>query len=91
MIQYNSLAECDAVINTLKSLGQEVPEWILNQRKAFIDVVPINSIYEELKKHSKFPYSAELIKCITDAVDNLLVNSPKIVAWKDSMRKDKCL
>ncbi len=34
-IQYKTLAECEAAIKTLESIGMEVPTWILNQRDNF--------------------------------------------------------
>lgn len=76
MIQYGSLAECDAVIKTLESLGQPLPEWIQKQRDGFVNKQSHCSVYETLKSNSKFPYAPALIKCIEDTVDNLLVNTP---------------
>ena len=45
----NLLAECDAIIETLKIHGQVIPEWLLDQRKTFLGDAPVNSVYEELK------------------------------------------
>lgn len=77
MIQYSSLAECDAAIKTLEAIGQPIPEWIMEQRRRLADGLSTNSVYEILKSHSRFPYPDELVKCITDTVNNLLVDTPE--------------
>ena len=76
MIQFSSLTECNAVIKTLEAIGQPIPDWIREQHRIFTKESSTNSVYEVLKKHSKFPYSNELVNCITDTVDNLLVENP---------------
>ncbi len=54
-----------------------IPDWITTQLNRFVSgSSEAHSVYETLKKHSKFPYSDELVKCITDTVNNLLVDTP---------------
>lgn len=90
MIKYNSLAECEAVINTLKTLGREVPEWIIEQRNLLENDYSIKSVYETLRRHSKFPYSDELVECITNTVNNLLVDTPNANAPGLLLGKIQC-
>ena len=75
--KYKTLEECQAAIATLKVMGTPIPEWITAQLDGFMsDTDDTHSVYKTLRKHSKFPYSNELVKCITDTVDNLLIEAP---------------
>ena len=77
MVEYRTLEECQAAIATLNAMGTPIPAWITAQLNRFVSgSSEIHSVYETLKKHSKFPYSNELVKCITDTVNNLLVDTP---------------
>ncbi len=77
MIKYQTQEECQAAIATLKAMGMPVPEWVSEQLDEFMsNTDDTHSVYKTLRKHSKFSYSAELVKCITDTVDNLLVDTP---------------
>lgn len=77
MVEYKTLEECQAAIATLKAMGMLVPDWITEQLDGFMsDADDAHSVYKTLRKHSKFPYSTELVKCVTDTVDNLLVDTP---------------
>ena len=74
--QYKTLAECEAVIQTFEAVGQPIPDWVMEQRNRFVYGTTAKSIYMALRHNSKFPYSDELVKCINDTVDNLLVDKP---------------
>lgn len=76
MIQYRTHEECEAAIQTLEALGQPIPDWVTEQRNRFISRTTAKSIYMSLRQNSKFPYSDELVKCINDTVENLLVDTP---------------
>lgn len=77
MVEYRALEECQAAIATLNAMGTPIPDWVTTQLNRFVSgSSEVLSIYGTLKKHSKFPYSDELVKCITDTVDNLLVDTP---------------
>lgn len=76
MIQYRTLEECEAAIQTLEALGQPIPDWVTEQRNRFVSRTTAKSIYMSLRQNSKFPYSDELVKCINDTVENLLVDTP---------------
>lgn len=77
MVEYRTLEECQAAIATLNEMGTTIPDWITTQLNRFVSgSSEVHSVYETLKNHSKFPYSDELVKCITDTVDNLLVDTP---------------
>lgn len=77
MVTYHTLEECQAAIATLNAIGAPIPDWITTQLNRFVSgSSEVLSVYGTLKKHSKFPYSDELVKCITDTVDNLLVDTP---------------
>lgn len=83
---YNTLAECEKAIETLKSIGMPIPEWITKQHKKLKEaqnasVVVRNSdtpIYDTLVKY--YPYGKmpeEKIKCIQDTVAQLLEEGPR--------------
>ncbi len=77
MVEYRTLEECQAAIATLNAMGTPIPDWVTTQLNRFVSGSnEVLSVYGTLKKHSKFPYSDELVKCITDTVDNLLVDTP---------------
>lgn len=77
MVEYRTLEECQAAIATLNAMGTPIPDWATTQLNRFVSgSSEVLSVYGTLKKHSKFPYSDELVKCITDTVDNLLVDTP---------------
>ncbi len=77
MVEYRTLEECQAAIATLNAMGTPIPDWVTTQLNRFVSgSSEVLSVYGTLKKHSKFPYSDELVKCITDTVDNLLVDTP---------------
>ena len=78
MIEYQTKEECQAAIATLKAMGVPVPDWVMEQMNRFTinNSHKEHSVYDILREHSKFPYSNELVKCITDTVDNLLVETP---------------
>ena len=77
MVEYRTLEKCQAAIATLNEMGTPIPDWVTTQLNRFISgSSEAHSVYETLKSHSKFPYSDELVKCITDTVDNLLVDTP---------------
>lgn len=77
MVEYRTLEECQAAIATLNAMCTPIPDWITTQLNRFVSgSSEAHSVYETLKKHSKFPYSDELVKCITDTVNNLLVDTP---------------
>ena len=78
---YKTLAECEAAINTLKTLGVDIPDWMEKQHhelKAAVKAktVVTNSdtpIYDTLV--ANYPYGKmpeEKIKCIKDTVSQLL-------------------
>ena len=77
MVEYKTLEECQAAIATLNEMGAPVPDWVTDQMARFTtNSFKKDSVYEILCRNSKFPYSEELVKCISDTVDNLLVNTP---------------
>lgn len=77
MVEYRTLEECQAAIATLNAMGTPIPDWVTTQLNRFVSGSSVVlSVYGTLKKHSKFPYSDELVKCITDTVDNLLFDTP---------------
>lgn len=81
-IKCKTLDECLVVIQAYKSLGQEIPEYLLSQKEEFEkkeieklkqkEIDELTPIYSTLKANSKFTYSKELIKCITTTVEKLL-------------------
>lgn len=81
-IKYKSLADCLAGIQTLESLGYSIPEDILRQKDELEqkeqekskqkEIDEQTPIFSTLKANSKFPYSQELIECITTTVEKLL-------------------
>lgn len=76
MVQYGSIAECDALIKTLESCGKPIPYWIQSLRDSLVNRLSNCSVYETLKSNSRFPYSSELTNCINDTVNNLLIDTP---------------
>lgn len=80
-IKYNTLQECEAVMQTLKAIGQPMPVWLQQQYDAFkatekAKEVAKNSdtpIYDTLV--ANYPYGImpqEKKKCIEDTVSQLL-------------------
>lgn len=78
-VKYKSKAECEAVINTFKGLGMNIPEDVLKQYEAF-DKGVANSdtpIYDTLVLH--YPYGEmpqEKKDCIESTVAQLLEEGP---------------
>ena len=84
-VQYKTLAECEAAIKTLKSVGMPIPQWILSQRAKLMNAANDNPvvyesdtpIYDTLV--ANYPYGEmpeEKIKCIQDTVNQLLDDGP---------------
>ncbi len=75
---YKSEDEWRVAFNTLKDVGFEPPQEMLEQYSKF-SANWNSSIFNTLKNNSKFPYSEELVNCINSTVNNLLIDSEKAI------------
>lgn len=86
-LKCQSLSECLRVIKSFESYGYPVPDDLLRQ-KAELELKEKENlkqkemdertpIFSTLKANSKFPYSQELITCVTTTVDRLLEEGDK--------------
>ena len=80
-VQYKTLAECEAAIKTLESVGMPVPQWILSQRAKLMNAgsdSPVvqdseTPIYDTLVENYPYGEMPEIKKkCIEDTVNQLL-------------------
>lgn len=79
---YQTLAEWQAFVKDLKANGISIPEDIANQETRLRELEKEKSkhpIYSKLEDMSKFrPYSEEFKECVSDTVDQLLVDTNDI-------------
>lgn len=76
---YKSEKEWCIAFKTIEDAGIEPPKEMLEQYAMFTATQNSSSIFDTLRSISKFPYSAELVECITSTVDNLLINSENAI------------
>ena len=76
---YKSEKEWCIAFKTIEDAGIEPPKEMLEQYAIFTATQNSSSIFDTLRSISKFPYSAELVECITSTVDNLLINSENAI------------
>ena len=84
-VQYKTLAECEAAIKTLESVGMPVPQWILSQRAKLMNAACASPVVQDSETPiydtlvANYPYGEmpqEKIKCIEDTVNQLLEDGP---------------
>ena len=91
MVKFETIEELNAAIATLNAVGHPIPDWITEQIVLFMDDGrEYGSVYKTLQKHSKFQYSDDLVKCITNTVNNLLVDTPNATAPGLLLGKIQC-
>lgn len=84
-VQYQTLAECEAAIKTLETVGMPIPQWILSQRAKLMNTgngSPVvqdseTPIYDTLVENYPYGEMPEIKKkCIEDTVNQLLEEGP---------------
>ena len=84
-VQYKTLAECEAVIKTLETVGMAIPQWILTQREKLKNEGGEESVVHDSETPiydtlvANYPYGEmpeKKKKCIEDTVNQLLEDGP---------------
>lgn len=70
MIKYNTKEECQKAIDTVKAMGMEPAQWMLDQLNAFNEKANVlREIYPHLCR--ELGYSSELQQCVQETVNKL--------------------